>query len=385
MLALITMVGLVLDGGYAWGRQRQTQNGADSVAKAGSVPVLEWLGGATNQVGDAGCAVELAADTAEVTVESAEFTDFQGNLMGIPVPPCGTSGGMPPGAQGVKAVTTQVFDTFLMGVVGFDSLTARADATAVVGPVTGTGVVLPVTFPQTMELCDDTGDVYTIRDWNEPNDPSGPLATTGLWDAYEILPEGATLTDGNLATVPLCTHGPGSVGWLDYGCGNISSSITNPCDIFLNIPDWILTQTGNVNCCEDELALYHGDQPGVYEEDEDSVVTLPIHQLTCRDDAGTTGTGLDRELNACTTGEGSGNNLYYGVEFWVGFVLDAAYVQGGDIECEQDPGTPELDSPGGGVGCLKGWFVERIGLPEQVSIGEINPGDEEEIGITLIN
>ena len=42
-IGLIAMVGLVIDGGYAWGRQRITQNGADAIAKAGSVVILEWL------------------------------------------------------------------------------------------------------------------------------------------------------------------------------------------------------------------------------------------------------------------------------------------------------------------------------------------------------
>ena len=51
-----------------------------------------------------------------------------------------------------------------MSVVGIDQMTARANATAIVGPITGSGVGLPVTFPQTMDLCDDSGDVWTIRD-----------------------------------------------------------------------------------------------------------------------------------------------------------------------------------------------------------------------------
>ena len=34
LVALIAMVGLVIDGGYAWGQQRDTQNGADAAAKA---------------------------------------------------------------------------------------------------------------------------------------------------------------------------------------------------------------------------------------------------------------------------------------------------------------------------------------------------------------
>src|SRR5919107_1484775 len=86
LVALVAMVGLVIDGGYAWGRQRVTQNGADSIAKAGSVVVLRWLDGETLTLGDISCAVNQAADDHSVEVESAELTDHEGNLIGVPVP-----------------------------------------------------------------------------------------------------------------------------------------------------------------------------------------------------------------------------------------------------------------------------------------------------------
>lgn len=387
LIVFIAMVGLVIDGGYAWGQQRQAQNAADAVAKAGNVPILEWIAGDTTiTLGDVGCAVERAEQEAGAIVEEAEFTDFAGNLIGLPVPDCGTGGTLPDAAQGVKATAIREFNTFLMPIVGIDELTARADATAVVGPVPGLSIALPVTFPQTLQVCDSAENVYSVRDWGTENVDGGPPATAG-WDPYEILPPDVEPVAGNLAIVPLCGTGPGSVGWLDYGCGNLADSISDPCeDLYIHIPDWILTQTGNVNCCEDELGAYHGNIDGVYEPDLDQIVKLPIHRETCEDDAGTTGTGTARVLNPCITGEGEGNNLWYGVEFWVGFALDSAHVQGADTECQNSPGTPQLVPPvGGGVGCLKGWFVERIGHPDQVFIGELDPGAEGPFGITLIN
>jgi len=400
LISLIAMVGLVLDGGHAWGRQRITQNGADSVAKAGSVEVLEWLGGeATKTAGDVGCAVELAAREGSVDVELAEFTDYQGNLLNISVPDCAPGGGgaMPPAAQGVKAETSQEFDTFLMGVVGINQLTARANATAIVGPVTGSGVALPVTFPQTLDLCDSTGTAYTIRDWNE-NDNGIGLDNDNVWEPYEILPAveidpfNSVPTLANMSTIPLCTTAPGSVGWLDYGCGNLAEHITDPCDAFVPIPGWVQTHTGNINCCEDELATYHGNNPLAYEEegvdldgDIDVEVKIPIHTTTCEEapDPG----AANFVLIPCPEGQwtGQGNNLAYGVPFWVAFILNEAYVQGGDTECEAPPGLPLLSNVGGGVGCLKGWFVQRIGPPDAVSIGDVNPGDDVDLGITLIN
>jgi hypothetical protein len=167
----------------------------------------------------------------------------------------------------------------------------------------------------------------------------------------------------------------------------------------VSIPGWVETNTGNINCCEDELATYHGDEPGVYEEDGvdddtnvDVPVKLPIHTTTCEEAPipGTfdsDGDGDDDQLIACPGGQwdGQGNNLDYGVPFWVAFVLDEAHVQGSDNECEDPPGTPQLVNPSGLLGCLKGWFVQRIGPPDSVSIGDLNPGDAVDAGVTLIN
>lgn len=398
LVALVAMVGLVVDGGYAWGRQRVTQNGADSIAKAGSVVILRWLDGEAMTLGDISCAVNQAASDHNVDVEAAELTDHEGNLIGTPVPDeclAGGHGSIPTEAQGVKATTRQEFDTFLMSVVGIRELTARADATAVVGPVLGTGVALPVTFPQTLTVCDDQEVTYTIQDWGE-------IGGANTWEPYEILPDPEEIPEGepdaeNLAIIPLCSTGPGSVGWLDFGCGNLSETISNPCDTYFPIPSWIQTQPGEVNSLEDELEAYHGDEPGIYEAegvdpdgDTDHRVQLPIHTATCEDDAGVSdpdGDGIN-ELNDCPAGQwtaGEGNNLWYGVPFWVGFVIDEAHVQGGDSECEGPPGTPQLDNPGGQVGCIKGWFVDRVAPPTDVGIGDIDPGDDIDIAVVLIN
>jgi len=402
LVALIAMVGLVIDGGYAWGRQRTTANGADAIAKAGTVVVLEWLAEESKTIGDVGCAVDLAEAENGVTIERAEFTDHNGDLIGVVVPDCGTPGAIEdsaPTAQGVRVVASQTFDTFLMSVVGIRQLTATANATAIVGPITGSGVSLPVTFPQTMELCDTSGAIHTIRDWGDPDYDGGGAGDT-VWNPYEILPDDATLDDTNLAIIPLCTSAPGSVGWLDFGCApNLADQIVNPCDVFVSIPGWLETHTGNINCCEDELATYHGNEPGIFEEegvdtdgDYDAPVKLPIHTTTCEEapNPGTFDSDGDGDLDtlvACPGGQwdGQGDNLDYGVPFWVAFVLDEAFVQGSDNECEELPGEPQLENPSGLTGCLKGWFVRRIGPPDAVSIGDVNPGDEVDLGVTLIN
>ena len=41
-------------------------------------------------------------------------------------------------------------------------------------------------------------------------------------------------------------------------------------------------------------------------------------------------------------------------------------------------------NPGGGVGCLKGWIIDRYDSPGAIELGPINPGDPVTTGIVLI-
>lgn len=382
MIALIAMVGLVIDGGYAWGQQRETQNGADSASKAGTVVIQGYLsdpaGGATD--GDVGCAVASSAAANEIEIDTVIYVDYVGTPFSpeVPVAACGGGGTIPAGAQGVKANAMQEFETFLMGIIGFSDLTARADATAVVGvqtavcPADAGCAVLPVTFPHRAVVCDGTNDQVIIGegDWTILVQPTD------------------TLTQSNLSMIPLCTTGPGSVGWLDFGCDpNLAGMIDDPCNIEIPIPAWLETKTGNVNSLEDNLAAYHGDQVGVPEE-EDIVVQVPIHNNTCETDVD--GEDNDPALYSavCPDGDwsGQGAQLAYHVPYWQGFKLDAAYTGGNDPECGELPGEPQMaDGGNGATGCFKGWFVSRTGAPSSISTGIINPGDPVPMGVILVN
>lgn len=372
MIVFIAMVGLVIDGGNAWGQQRETQNGADAAAKAGATVVQQSLTGATVDGDDVACATDATAVANGVELESAEYTTFDGTPLGVQVGGCGSGTAIPPTAQGVLATTTQEFDTFIMGVVGFSQLNARADATAVVGIVEdicpaseGCGV-LPVTFPRTLDTCDGTSR-QTIGE-----------------DEWEVLntENGDVLDASNLAIMPLCKKGPGAVGWLDYGCGNLANHITNPCNDEIPIPSWEQTHPGNPNNLEDELGAFAGPTPGLA-EDEDLVVRIPVHDFSCseeRDDE-----DLITDCPSYPDWSGSGNNFYFHIPYWVGFKLDGAYVGGSDPECNELPGTP-LDVGGNGAtGCLKGWFVALYEAPGSIVIGPITPATTEPTGIVLVN
>ncbi len=260
LVAIVAMVGLVIDGGYAWSRQRDNQNGADAVAKAGAGVVQHFVAGvdtpAPNDF-DVACAVEATADANGVVVEEAEYVDYKGDPL-LPNPvmvgTCTADLGVviPTSAQGVRAHTSQTFETFLMGVIGRDTLTSEADAIAVVGELSALGGALPVTFPEVGTTCDDAETPFNIR--ADDGDAT--------WEPFEIIDE-ADASASNLAIVPLCTVAPGSVGWLDWECvphQNLSQSILNPCEVFIPIPAWVHTQTGNLNCCGNDINTYAGSQ-----------------------------------------------------------------------------------------------------------------------------
>ena len=373
MLVIIAMVGLIIDGGHAWGQQRITQNAADGISMAGTAVIQDYLSDPTSPApdgGDVGCAVESAADAHGVAIDRVEYTDHKGDLLptSIEVPTCGASDAIPSGAQGVKATATHDFDTFLLQVVGFNTMTATAQAIAVVGTPAGVCAaedgcaVLPVTFPRTVDTCDGTN----TRIIGE--------------DEWTILEEDATLDDSNLSIVPLCKKGPGAVGWLDFGCGNLANHITNPCNEYIPIPAWLDTSSGNPNCCQSELEAYTGSQPGVAET-EDLVVYIPIHDFTCSSNLADS-----QPITACPTyptWSGNGTLFHYHIPYWVGYKLDGAFVQGGDRECNELPGSPPSGG-NGATGCLKGWFVSKINAPGPIEIGPINPGDPVAMAITLV-
>ena len=370
-IVLVALVGLVLDGGFAWGKQRETQNGADSAAKAGTIVIQHSLAELTTPTdGTVGCAVEDAADENAVDLTEAQYTNANGQVLG-PVGGCGAGGAIPTGAQGVKATTEQTFDTFVAGIFGMDTFKAVTDATAVVAstvdvcPADAGCGALPVTFPQTFDMCDGSGDTYSLGEDDED----------GVWEPYEILPADAVLGPGNLAILPLCPDNPGSVGWLDFGCGNLSSHITDPCNDAIPIPSWEQTHTGNINCCESDLNALTGSQRGVAEE-EDKVVMIPIHDNTCSGgtahtppaDIDPTCMPIDEEWS------GEGNNNFFHMNFWIGFKIDEAHVTGADNECEELEGAPLMEDASGGLGCLKGWIVSRFDAPSTVQVGPITPG-----------
>lgn len=283
MITLVAMVGLVIDGGFAWGKQRDTQNGADAIAKAGAIVLAHNVAGVDPAKTDADVFAWVNSTSLANSLGAPEayYTNIAGQML-TPTGAVATSsataarvgdGVIPASAAGVRAVGEVTFDTFLARIIGVTTLTTSADATAVAGYLSGTCaaeagcVVMPVTFPVNVLGCDGTNSPDFVTVGDPPNKV--------LWSA----PSEEALS------VPLCTSGAGNVGWLDWtptsgtdgctgtGTAELACVIENPTNPYLKWPGWYkVSSTGNINAPSVESALreYNGQ-----------VVLIPQFDITC--------------------------------------------------------------------------------------------------------
>ena len=346
LVVIVAMVGVVIDGGYAWGKQRQTQNGADSAAEAGAVVLAYNLAGASPVRTDADvrAAVDAAGAANDIGSPVAYYTDIEGSLLnsagtvvgGEPAAAQVGGGLIPPGASGIRAYGTQTFDTFIAQVVGFDQFTARTTATAVAGWLGGTCdadagcFVLPITIPTTLVGCDDQ---------NRPVlDPNGTQ-----WNP-----------DDGVVTIPLCQNSPGNVGWLDWtppfgGTSELEDAILDPSNPALEWPGWyFVTSTGNVNAQSVEDALNSYADLGRY-------VQFPQFDSTC---------DVDPTVSGCPEDHvgGEGQNQWYHLAGMSTFqfcddaipeCVAAGFTQGAYITGQ----NPICDTGNGGTSCIAGQFL----------------------------
>jgi Flp pilus assembly protein TadG len=373
LVALLAMTGLIIDGGNAWAQQRNSQNASDAAAEAGAAVVLQDLAGASSPSTTGTCptattdtwdlavcqAVYGTASNNGVSIDRAYYTNVTGAMLESDGDTTTNTaqaarvggGSVPKNAQGVKAYSTKTFSTFFAGIVGINSFTATTQATAVGGQLSSVagGGALPVTFPIVVSTCDGTGSLVIGKT---------PWPITS--------PDQATAD--NESIVPLCKTGPGSVGWLDYNCGEtLSQQILNPCPANIDLPTWLETTPGNPNNVDSEVNTYDGQ-----------TVLIPLFDGTCKNQP------AGSQLSDCTAGAGVGNNTWYHIPQFVGFLLDHAYIQGNNHpECNESPGQP-FAGGNGSNGCLKGWFVKSI-TQGPVIIGQIDKTSPAALGIQLIH
>ena len=387
MVILVALVGLVIDGGFAWGRQRATQNAADAASLAGATVMAERLAGATPARTDlqVNTAVNLAFTNNQVDRHAAFYTNITGDLL--------TSGGsvttneaaaavvgggtIPNNAAGVLARGTQTFDTFLMRIIGFNESTTVAPATAVAGYLNevcaaSSGCdVIPITLPVTILQCDNTGTSPVAFEpptfWQVTNDP---------------------------ISIPLCGNGPGNVGWIDWypgdaGCDGepaegmpeVECEILTPNNPPISLPSWQkVAQTGNPNATYIETALndkYAG-----------AIVRIPQFDGTCSD------TPDGTSLAGCDPADvgGGGTNQWYHLPQFASFQFCgpaipecvAAGVDRGAYINGSNPICATLDyATSGTTSCLVGRFVKFI-TEGTVGAGTGSGSSTDAIGVQLI-
>jgi hypothetical protein len=329
MTVLLAVGAMVVDGGNGMAQQRGTQNGADAAALAGAVVIAEKMGGQTVTDSDVSSAVSTAFVQNATDNSASYYVDYNNNVVGT----VGRGGSIPSDAGGVQTGGARTFDTFLAGIMGMNTWTATAQATAMAGALRSVCSaddgcsVMPVTFSIPITTCDGSNRPLRIGvDWPLVGLDIARADTTGRYESI----------------VPLCKNGPGGVGWLDMGCGTLRDSITTPCNSSFDIPTWLHTESGNVNNVESAVNAYSGN-----------VILIPMFDATCRD---VPNSGLPADC----TDPGNGDNLYYHIPRFAQFLLDRAYIQGGNAaSCNSTPGSP-LVGGNGGTSCFKGWFVRYI-------------------------
>jgi hypothetical protein len=372
MAFLIGMAGLIIDGGAVFAQQRIAQNGADGAANAGAIALAQWSTDKGGAIQDAqvDAAVQDIADRNGLQNPVAVYTD---NL-GVPIPgETVGDGSIPTSARGVKVNGNRDASATFSRLIGFDTLTANAEATAIIGPLAGCSAdspcgLIPVTFPVQVSTCTDPHET-----WYPPNNPFGTGGNT--WPLVDI--DEANITDSPdlLATIALCTNDSGGVGWLDLHptIPTISEEILTPFVGSLDLPDWYQTKQGNMNNVETALNTYIG-----------KVVLIPMWDSICRNYPGSPTTPCPPVTGPAD--EPGGNNIWYHIPQFANFKLYNSYIQGANgsstAPCAQDPGTPHYEGGSGFVGCIKGWFTSYITEGPVDLNGEITPG--ESIGIQLI-
>lgn len=362
--ALLLGTAVVIDGGNAFVQQRRAQNAADATAEAGAVQLARKMSGVAISDADVDAAVTASAsDNALTAVASAEYTDRAGVVLG----PVG-SGTIPSGTQGVKVVGDLDFNTYIAGLTGMGSWKASAQATAIAGFAadTGFGAVIPLTFPILLTWCESGGG---STKFTFPDDGVYVPSPPEDWNPRFGTPW--PFGPNNLVAIPLCSNGPGNVGWIDWdppagGVPDVAADILGGSSPPITTPKWYYsTETGANTALDSAMDTWEGKdiQLPIFHTEADDPSTGFDEQLIGTCDA--TPSDDQRDLGDCATADIGANGIgWYYLETVAVFHLEHAYIQGNfETECN----APSLVSPASppGVGnpvnnCLIGYFKEKV-------------------------
>jgi len=146
-IALVLVVGLVIDGSFAWVKRREAQNAADFAAMAGTRIVLLNAQGTTGLTdGTVATAIVTTAQANGATVPGLGtsagpyYTDQNGDELSTFVGLTTSSAAIPAAAAGVLVPGATIsWHPLVLGIIGVSSWSAGASATARFTPgTTGT-------------------------------------------------------------------------------------------------------------------------------------------------------------------------------------------------------------------------------------------------------
>jgi hypothetical protein len=376
MVAMLAAVALVIDGGNAYAQQRKTQNGIDASAEAGATQLARKMSGVAIADADVMAAINQTATSNDITtIVNADYTDIDGVVIG----PVGT-GAIPSAAQGVHVGGSRDFDTYVGGVVGLRQWTASGEATAITGYAeeSGFGGLVPLTFPILLTQCESGGGSSKLffPDDGIVDPPDNPAFGTS-W------PFGPN----NRVAIPLCSNGPGNVGWIDWDSGGggvaqltkyILGQIPNPP---ITTPRWYeVTETGGKTALDSPMDTLEGKD-----------ITIPIFHAEADDPSTAADETLigtcdaipdaprDTITNCHPADIGANGQGWYFLETFGVFHLEHSYIQGmHQSECN-DPALISTASPDTARNpvnnCLIGWFKDKV-VARNMTVGSATATSE---------
>jgi hypothetical protein len=329
LTALVLVVGLVVDGGNALAQRRASQNAADFAALAGARIVAFKVSGDTVNGTDANVQAAItnavAANGGSAPTYGApngpRYIDDNGGLLGY------VGAGMPATASGVKLSSGRTWRPYFLGIIGINTWTASADATATGGFCDGCAPLPGSLFPAGISTA--FFETYPFC--------SGPISTDPTDPCYP-----QHLTPGNLNV-------PGGFGWLKFGCDGYGLGQEPPANVggCRNDKPFLQEEIGppsnSFGCCTvvglpgslDRIGSLPGNKVSAdcsYYIDNEITVTVPIWD----------------------TAGGTGSNGWYHVVGFAGFQITAceggkdiegvwrkAFFTGPTTSTPSTPGVPE--------------------------------------------
>lgn len=191
LVALLGVLALAIDGGYAYSQRRQMQNAADAAAMAGAWR-LAMVG--SGQI-----------DSAVAQYATANGADSYGWTM--------------PDSRTVRVTTQVTFDTFFARLLGLNSMTASAESEATAGAISRAGNLLPMTIEEEPFV---VGQSYTI--WDNAQEAPGGFG----WVDWNGVPVGNPELADNICNPD--NSGAWDIGaWLPSGPGVENSAAVRQC------------------------------------------------------------------------------------------------------------------------------------------------------------